>query len=106
MNDSYDEHEPSFSLNDFKKWMAGQNDKPTRKTRGHAELVGMHVESKIGVKRLMAKMLETDGDVAELASDFRQHGGVILDSDKDDNVLIEVDSGTFTIHKFFVKKAT
>jgi len=104
MNDSYN-GEPSFSLGDFKKWMASQS-KPTPKARGHAELVGMHVESKISIKRLMTKMTADEGDLTELANDFRQNGGTIVDSDKDDNVLIEVDAGSFTIPKFFVKKSS
>jgi hypothetical protein len=106
MNDSYNEHEPSFSLNDFKKWMASQTDKPTRKSRNHAEIVGTMIESKIGVKRLMSKMLVDEGDVRELAEDFKEHGGVVVDSDKDEILLIEVDSGTFMLPKFFVRKAT
>lgn len=103
MNDS-GKYDP-FSLNDFKKWMASQTDKPTRKSRDHAEMVGSMVESKISVKRLMNKMIIDEGEARELAEDFKNYGGIVLDSDKDDNILIEVDSGTFTLPKFFVKKA-
>lgn len=106
MNDSYNEHEPSFSLNDFKKWMASQTDKPTRKSRNHSELVGTMVESRVGVKRLVNKMTVDDGEARELAEDFKNHGGVVVDSDKDENLLIEVDSGTFMLPKFFTKKAS
>lgn len=106
MNDSYNEHEPSFSLNDFKKWMASQTDKPSRKSRNHAEIVGTMIESKISVKRLISKMIVDEGDTRELAEEFKEHGGVILDSDKDENLLIEVDSGTFSLPKFFVRKVT
>lgn len=106
MNDSSNEHEPSFSLNDFKKWMSSQTDKPTRKSRSHTELVGTMIESKLSVKRLMGKMIVDEGDTKELAEDFKAHGGIVVDSDKDENLLIEVDSGTFMLPKFFVKKAT
>lgn len=103
MNDS-GKYDP-FSLNDFKKWMASQTDKPTRKSRNHTEIVGSMIESKIGIKRLMNKMVVDDGDERELAEDFKNHGGIVLDSDKDDNLLIEVDSGTFTLPMFFVREA-
>jgi hypothetical protein len=103
-HDQFDD-EPSFSLNDFKKWMASQTDKPAQKSRRHSELVGLQAESKISVKRLINKITAEEGDVHELASDFRQYGGIILDVDKDDNLTIEVDSGTFVIPKFFVRKS-
>jgi len=98
------EDEPSFSLNDFKKWMASQTDKPASKSRHYSELVGLQVESKISTKRLLSKMTAEEGDLHEMARDFRQYGGVILDADKDDNLTIEVDSGTFIVPKFFVRK--
>jgi hypothetical protein len=105
MNDSYN-NEPNFSLNDFKKWMANQIDKPTKKSLRHHEIIGTQVESKIGVKRLMSKMLVDESDDArELAEDFHQHGGVVLDTDRDENLLIETDSGSFTLPRYFVRKA-
>lgn len=97
-------NEPSFSLHDFKKWMSGQTDKPAPRAHNHSGLIGTYVESKIGTKRLLAKVAVEDGDIHEVVKDFRQYGGMILDVDTDDNVKIEVDSGTFSIHKFFVRK--
>ena len=105
MNDSHNNHEPPFSLNDFKKWMENQPEKPTKKSHQHVELVGMQVESKIGIKRLMSKMIVDEGVKEELSEDFKQHGGVVLDCDKDKNLLIEVDSGTFTLPKYFIRKS-
>jgi hypothetical protein len=102
--DDYEEikEEPSFSLQDFKKWMSSQNDQP--KSR-HAHLVGLHVESKLSIKRLVNKIIPDDeADVNELAKEFRRDGGVILQIDEDCNLLIEVDSGTFTIPRYFVRK--
>ena len=66
-----------FSLNDFKKWMASQTDKPTRKSHGHAyaNLVGLEVESKISPKRLVRKITVDEGDAQELAEDFCENGG-------------------------------
>jgi len=101
--DDYEDtkEEPSFSLQDFKKWMDNQHDQP--KSR-YAHLVGLHVESKLSTKRLVNKITPDDGDVNELAKEFKRDGGVILEVDEDYNLLIEVDSGTFTIPRYFVRK--
>ena len=105
-----DEHEdnreePTFSLNDFKKWMSHQNDEP-KKSSHQEHLIGLRVESKLSTKRLINRITpEEDCDVEEMAKNFRRDGGVILEIDDDYNLLIEVDSGTFTIPRFFVRKA-
>lgn len=96
-------NEPSFSLKDFKKWMATQKQPPIEDRRKY-ELAGVRVESKLGLKRLVTRMSSQEGDVVEMAREFRRHGGVILEVDSDNVVLIEVDSGTFHIPRFFVKK--
>jgi hypothetical protein len=98
------EDEPSFSLNDFKKWMANQTDKPLPAARRIHELVGTYVDSRLSQKRLVNQIVVEEGDVEELAKDFRRHGGVIRQVGKEDNVLVEVSSGTFFIPKFFVRQ--
>ncbi len=107
MSDSYEEEvvkfedEPSFSLHDFKKWMSSQKDKPARKK---SELIGLEVESKIGLKRLLTKISTEEGNLREMAKDFFKFGGLILDVDPDNNLTVEVDAGTFVIPRYFVKK--
>jgi hypothetical protein len=96
-------NEPSFSLNDFKKWMTSQK-QVTPEERRKYELAGVRVESKLGLKRLPSKMSTEDGDLLELAREFRRFGGTILESDEDNNVLVEVDSGSFLIPRIFVRK--
>ncbi len=91
-----------FSLSHFKKWMSEQTDRP--KTQSQKELIGFFVESKINTKRLVGKIKSPDGDVVEIAREFRRSGGKILDMDLDNNLLIEVESGTFTLPKCFVRK--
>ena len=97
--------EPSFSLNDFKKWMASQNDAPSHHEKARrSPYIGLQVESKLGVKRLVHKMLASeDCDVHELAQDFRREGGIVVGAEGE-NLVIEVDSGTFQLPKFFVRK--
>jgi hypothetical protein len=91
--------EPSFSLNDFKKWMANQKPVPRKKT----DLIGIKVESKLSPKRLIKKIDTEDGNIRHLAREFYHYGGTIIDVDRD-NILVEVDSGTFHIPRFFCKK--
>lgn len=89
--------EPSFSLNDFRKWMSKQKFE-TKKPK----LRGAIVESKLGLKKLVTKIDPDQGDLYEMARDFKRRGGTILECDGDNILLIEVSSGTFRIPKFFV----
>lgn len=102
-NDDYgredDPFGPSFSLNDFKKWMDQQNDTPNR----GSNIQGLAVESKIGVKKLITKMQIEEGDIEEIAREFRSEGGVIAEVDGT-NLVIDVDSGRFCIHRMYVKR--
>jgi len=93
------DNEPSFSLNDFKKWMSKQKVEYVRKPR----YKGYFAESKLGFKRLVGKIEAEDGILIELAKDFRKNGGIILDCASDNLLTIEVNAGTFRIPKFFVK---
>ena len=104
MSDFEDTPEPSFSLQDFKQWMSHQKDQPTKSSH-HERLVGLRVESKVSAKRLLHKICAEEGEVEELAKEFKRDGGVILEVDDNHNLLIEVDSGSFTIPRFFVRKS-
>lgn len=89
-----------FNFSDFKKWMEHQND-----SKSKPNLIGLHVESKINYRRLLSRILETqEGDTETVAKDFKRHGGKISDIDGH-NVLIEVNSGSFIIHRMHVKRA-
>jgi hypothetical protein len=90
-------NEPDFSLDGFKKWMSKQKREVTK-----PKFRGCIVESKLSLKRLMTKMDVDEGNLSRMAKDFKRHGGTILECDKDDIILVEVNSGTFRIPKFFV----
>lgn len=96
--DKNNRKEPNFSLNDFRNWMSKQKFESVRKSkyRGHI------VESKLSLKRLVTKMDVDQGNLYEMAKDFKRKGGTILECDGDNILLIEVRSGTFRIPKFFV----
>lgn len=103
MSDFYEktDDEPSFALNDFKKWMSNEEEVNSNK----CHLFGIRVESRINSKRLMDKIEIKEGDLTEVVKEFKKYGGIILDTDSDQNFLIEVDSGSFLIPKYLVKKS-
>lgn len=93
----------SLDLNDFKKWMSKQKDDSNKYEN---TLVGKFVESKISAKRCFHKMISRDGDLKEMAIDFKTYGGLVIDEDKAGNILIEVDSGSFKMSKTYVREMT
>ena len=96
--EDYDPFGP-FNLNDFKKWMGNQND---NKSKSH--MIGLEVESKVSYKKLLSRIVETEeGEISDVAKDFKENGGIITDIDGS-NILVEVDSGSFIIHRMYVKR--
>ena len=91
--------EPNFSLNDFRKWMGKQKKFESNKSN---RFKGHIIESKLSLKRLVTKIDVDQGDLYEMARDFKKRGGTILECDKDNILLVEVRSGTFRIPKYFV----
>ncbi len=89
-----------FSLNDFRKWMTKQKDQPSRNEQSN--LIGTFVEPRLSARKTATKMKSQDSDIQEMAIDFKNYGGLVLEMDKEQNVLIEVDSGTFKIPTFFI----
>lgn len=89
----------SFNLSDFKKWMDNQHD-----AKSKPDMIGLAVESKVNLKKLVSRIeVQDDEDIEEVAKEFKKNGGTIVDVDGH-NVLVEVDSGSFTIHRMYVKK--
>jgi len=90
-----------LSLDDFKKWISEQKSENVNKI---SRLVGLKVESKLtSPKRLAKNIISYDGEIDDIASEFCEYGGTITEVE-DVSFLIEVDSGTFTIHRCFVRK--
>jgi hypothetical protein len=91
-----------FNVNNFKRWIKNQEEDDDVEQ----ELLGKKVESKINFKKLVSRINILDPEEGEeelLAKEFRQEGGIVSDIDGN-NFLIEVSSGSFTIHKMYVKK--
>jgi hypothetical protein len=97
-----------FSLDSFKKWMSETDSQSHSMKRpeeeGHSP-VGKMVESKIGFNKLLSKMSAKSSNLEEMALEFKESGGRIVDVEGKD-FLIEVSSGCFNIHRIFVKKST
>ena len=81
-----------FSLNDFRKWMTKQKDQPSRNEQSN--LIGTFVEPRLSARKTATKMKSQNSDIQEMAIDFKNYGGLVLEMDKEQNVLIEVHSGT------------
>ena len=102
--------EPSFSLHEFRSWLAKQNEPKLRKKKAKSELteamIGKIVESRLGLKRLEQKISENNktklADI--LAGDFKDNGGKIVAVNE---LLVEVvvESGSFLIPKIYTKNA-
>lgn len=87
-----------FNFSDFKKWMGNQQD-----AKSKSNMIGLQVESKVTYKRLLSRIETEDGEIEEVAKDFKKNGGTITEVNGH-NVLIEVDSGSFMIHRMYVKR--
>ena len=101
MNKGSEDYDPfgPFNLNDFKKWMHGQQDNKSK-----SNMIGLEVESKISYKKLLSRIIETEeGETTEVAKDFKENGGTISEMDGQ-NILIEVSCGSFIIHRMYVKR--
>lgn len=94
-----------FSLDDFKKWMESQKDdhEEPKQPRKVSELIGIQVESKVSERKLIAKMVVEDGEPDDIALDFINEGGTIVDVNGR-NFLIEVESGTFYIERHCIRR--
>jgi len=91
-----------LNLNDFKKWMRTQEEKPIKMSI--PDLSGMAVESKVSVRRLEEEINPAEGTAEELAKDFRENGGIILKMEGKE-FLIEVESGSFYVQRKFVRRS-
>ena len=99
--------ENKFSLENFKKWMKNQepsSDQSPGRIRRPKPFVGTAVESKIDAARLAGKINPEEGTPEDLIESFLESGGTIVNVDAK-NFLIEVDTGSFYIHRCYVRRS-
>ena len=89
----------SFNLSDFKKWIKNHSDNKEKES-----VIGTKVESKISLANLLQR-IQTDEIEQEIAEDFKENGGTIMETHGHE-FLIEVNSGSFIIHRMYVKKSS
>ena len=89
-----------FNFSEFKRWMEHQTDNDD-KTKPN--MIGLQVESKVTFKKLLSRIETQDGEIEEVARDFKKNGGTIKELDGP-NFLIEVTSGSFIVHRMYVKR--
>jgi len=87
-----------FNFSDFKKWMSNQND-ANRHT-----MVGVKVESKIPIKKLVSRIETQEGETVEVLKDFKKNGGTITE-ENGYYMYVAVESGSFMVHKMHLKRA-
>jgi hypothetical protein len=96
---------PTFSFDDFRKWMKDQDDQGgPHIDRPKKSLIGTVIECKVSLKNLISKMDLDEGDSHEVAYDFHENGGTITQVDGK-NFLVEVDSGSFYIRRVYVRRS-
>lgn len=88
----------NFNLDDFKKWIDEQDDSPKESDYSQGDLV----KPNIPFKKLVNRISEEDGNRKSICKEFYTDGGTVSSSDGN-SLIIEVESGTFSINKIYVK---
>lgn len=92
----------NFSLQDFKKWM---HEHATNEfvLAPQKKGVGVEVEPRVNLKRLVARMEPEEGETLELAREFKKNGGRIAELDGS-LCMVEVENGSFIIPRVCIRK--
>ena len=67
-------------------------------------MVGIKVESKIPLKKLVSRIEVQDGELLEVAKEFKKDGGTITE-ENGHYMYVSCDSGSFMIHRMHLKKS-
>lgn len=87
-----------FNLSHFKKWMSEQHD------YNKSSMVGLQVKSKIPLKKLVSRIETQQGEILEVAKDFKKNGGTITE-ENGHYMYVSCDSGSFMIHRMHLERA-
>lgn len=94
----------NFSVDGFSDWFKNKDHESSfeiKKTKKY-DLIGMEATSKISANKLAEKMTAIDGNCDQLALEFIECGGFITKI-KGKELVIEVDSGLFSIKRFYIE---
>lgn len=84
---------------DFKRWIKKQSDFEVKLER--SEIVGQRAETRFGASKIMKHAVVEKGKPSKVVSNFIEEGGIIAEVNEDD-YLIDVKGGTFSINKRYV----
>lgn len=103
MTDEYTEDPlaPMFSLYDFKKWMT-KNGQGAFGMSGKSKSEGLEVEPRMNIKKIMDQMEPEIGNTIEMARQFRDNGGRVVEANGD-CFLVEVSCGIFRLPRNCVR---
>ena len=87
--------------NNFKDWVSGFEFPKINRKKNY--LIGLEVYPKVRTKKLIKKIIPQEGNLSDLVTDFKNKGGEILQVEGK-NFIIEVYSGSFSIHRMYVTK--
>ena len=93
---------PQFSMNEFRRWM-NENGSSRFAMNGRRKSEGAEVEPRVTMRKFVGKMEAEEGDLVEMARDFRDNGGVVVESNGD-CFLVKVECGLFRIARSCVKR--
>jgi hypothetical protein len=97
-----DPNDLNFSIHDFKKWMT-ENARNEFALHPQKKGIGVLVEPRVSLSRVIKRMDAEDGEAEDMAKEFIENGGKILEIDGS-LYLIEVTNGTFIIPRACVRK--
>jgi hypothetical protein len=92
----------NFSIHDFKKWMM-ENATNEFNLQPQKKGIGVEVEPRVSLKRLVARMQPEDGDAILMAHEFKDNGGKVVEIDGS-LYMIEVANGSFIIPRACVRR--
>lgn len=89
----------NYNLDDFQKWIEGQEEDSRSAKIAFAK--GDFVKPNVPFKKLVTRISSSDEDHREICKEFYTSGGTIVSIDSK-KLVIEVESGEFTIHEMYV----
>lgn len=91
-----------LSVDGFKKWM-NENEVKRIGLQKETDDGGFWVEPRVSTRKIMSRIDIEDGDAFDVAEDFRDNGGKVMQMDGD-LFLIEVDAGSFMVPRRYCRK--
>ena len=109
--------DPSFSIYEFKYWLEKQPNSELKFPGGFiphtdnksVEGIGIKVESRLGIQRLEEQIVKFNEDLEhpiEIAKNFKENGGKVVEQRANLTVLVETSLGSFVIPKMYTKPAS